>query len=110
MAHGAVREHRSPLNHPVVEVDDPAPEAPLAQQLESGLNAFGKRVLSTTHKDRMEEEMALVDQSGSHRLGCEFGATHGRSRAEFSLSRLMLAGSNSGLIFVVAETVDRVRE
>src|SRR5213078_3917921 len=47
--------------HVVVEVNNTASEAALGQEFELGANVVWQCALSTTHDDRSEEQVALVD-------------------------------------------------
>ena len=57
-------------------MDHAAPEAALAHELELGLHAFGQRPLPTPDKDRVQEQVTLVDQSGAHGLSRQLGPAH----------------------------------
>src|SRR5216683_3002715 len=61
----------------VVEVNDTASEAALAQKLELGANVAWQCMLPPADDDRGEEEAALVDQAFSDRLAGEFGTADG---------------------------------
>ncbi len=57
----------------VVEVNDTASEAPLGQELERGAHVTGQCTLSAADDDRVQEQMALIDQARGERLAAELG-------------------------------------
>src|SRR5262249_58993170 len=61
----------------VMEVDDAALEAAIVEQLEPHPHVVGKGARSPAHDDRVEEEMALVDEAGGERRRGEVGTSHG---------------------------------
>jgi len=86
----------------VVEMNDVAFEAALAQELKLSTHVVRQRALTATHDDRAEEQMALVDQARGDRLAGELGTTDGDVRYEVSLSRRIVSASNSRSIRVLA--------
>ena len=78
---------------PVVEVDHPVAEAAVTKQLEGQADVVGEGPVATAHDDRVEEQVALVDQPGPERLGGELGPPMARSRPDVSLRCRSAAGS-----------------
>jgi hypothetical protein len=55
-------------------MNNAASETALTEQLEPGGEPARQRSLTSTHDDRPEKQMTLVDQSRDHRLPGELGA------------------------------------
>jgi hypothetical protein len=56
-------------------VDDAAPESALVQELEPSAHLVRQRALAATDEDRVEEQVALVDEARGERLACELRTT-----------------------------------
>lgn len=69
----------------VVEVNHAVAETAFVQQFERHAYVVGQGVRATSHHDRCDEQVALVDQPRFECLGGEVGAAHrdGRSRRRF---------------------------
>jgi hypothetical protein len=59
-----------------VKVDSAVAKSPLIEQLEPSAIPARQRLLPTTHQNRIEKEMALVDQPCSKRERCELGTSN----------------------------------
>jgi hypothetical protein len=59
-----------------VEVDDAAVEATLVQELEVCAHVVRQCAFAATHHDRVEEQLALVDEACRDRLAGELGTTY----------------------------------
>src|ERR1700722_4118526 len=66
------------VGHAVVEVDHTVAKSPLIEQSKSGADLARKSLLPTSHHNRIEKQMTLVDQVGPKRECCELGATNGQ--------------------------------
>jgi hypothetical protein len=76
-----------------VEVDDAALEATLVQEREVCAQVVRQCAFAATHEDRIEEQLALVDEACGDRLAGEFGTTY---RDVGSGSRFKLADRTGG--------------
>ena len=61
-----------------MKVDNTAAKSPLIEQLKLCAILARESPLSTTDHNRIEKEMAFVDQPGSKRKGCQFSTTDGQ--------------------------------
>ena len=64
---------QSSIDHAVVKVDNAVAKSPLIEQLKPCAIRARQSLLSTTHHNRIEKEMALVDQPCPKRERCQLG-------------------------------------
>ena len=70
-----------------MEVHNTVAETAFVQQFEFQAEIVGEGPFASSHHDRRDEQVALVDQPGLDRLGGEVGTAHGdvTSRWRFHL-------------------------
>jgi hypothetical protein len=61
-----------------VEVDHTIAKPSFIEQIKSGADLARKSLLPTSHHDRIEKQMTLVDQVGPKRESCELGTANGQ--------------------------------
>jgi len=64
--------------HAVVKVDHAVAKSTLIEQLKPYAILARQSLLSTTHNNRIEKEMALVDQPCPKRQRCQLGTSNGQ--------------------------------
>jgi hypothetical protein len=69
---------QSSIGHAVMEVDNAVAESPVIEQLKPGEILARQRLLSTTHHNRIEKEMARACQPCPKRERRQFGISDGK--------------------------------
>ena len=73
-----LRRGQSSIDYAVVKVDDAVAKSPLIEQLKPSVILARQSLLSTTHHNRIEKEVALVDQPCSKRECGQLGTSNGQ--------------------------------
>jgi hypothetical protein len=94
-----------------VEVDHTVAKSSLVEQIKSGADLARKSLLPTSHHDRIEKQMTLVDQVGAKRECRELGTTNGQSPlADAFICRIISVSKVASILVLALDAISKVLE